>query len=375
MLPIRCFLNSMSALLLSGMLSAACGTSHSDPAKSSRGDAAGHDSHVPVAAGDAARSGKGGTGEGGAGRAGVGGGSNAAGRAATAGESSSAGRSANEEPIATKFVVRNDGDDALMLGSNCGVVWPALFEGDNQLGLVNSCSCPCEDRSVCGCPAVCLNTQELVVPGKSVTRTWDGTALDYSTDMTRSCFVERVPPTGTKLEVRACWNYGETGMPQACSAEWFAYGRDTEVTLSAKPAAATGKTTTVGLTNASGDTIYVVKERCGSQDWFRLDMGKEISVNTFCPCSCDASFHATSCPACGACAPDVFEAVAPGATIQFEWDSRFWYRYDSLCAKPYNMPRGSQVKVQLCWSKTPGGEPICQPTVVDIGARTVLSAG
>lgn len=340
-------------LLLGGMLIDACGTSHSDPEKNSPSDAAGHDS-------------------------GAGGGSSAAGRAGGASESSAAGRGAKEQPTKrtkTKFIVRNDGEDALMLGSNCGAVWPILFEGDNQLGLVNSCSCPCEDRSVCGCPAVCLNTQELVVPGKSVSRTWDGTALDYSSDMTRSCYVERVPPTGTKLEVRACWNYGQSGMPEACSAEWFAYGRDTEVTLSAKPSTADAKTTTVGLTNASAATIYVVKNHCGLQDWFRLDMGQEITVNTFCSCGCDASFHITQCPSCGQCGEDMFEAIAPGATIQFEWDGRFSYSYEGGCTKQYNMPGGSQVKVQLCWSKTPGGELICQPTVVDVGARTVLSAG
>jgi hypothetical protein len=61
--------------------------------------------------------------------------------------------------------------------------------------------------------------------------------------------------------------------------------------------------------------------------------------------------------------------------IAFEWDSRFWYHYESGCSKQYNMPAGSQVKIQVCWSKTPGGEPICQPTFIDVGASTMLSAG
>jgi hypothetical protein len=378
------FASSFATLLLGGMLTGACGTAHSGTPNDGSAGAAGDGSHGPGAgrAGNAAASGTGGTRAGTAGRAGDAAGSGtggakagSGGSAGVAGESSAAGRGGDASPTETTFVVRNDGEDALMLGSTCGALWPSLFEGDNQLGLVNTCSCPCADQSVCGCPAVCLNTQELVVPGKSVSKTWAGTTLDYSTNMARSCYVERVPASGTKLEARACWNYGTRGMAETCSTEWFAYGRDTTVTISAKPALASSKPTTVGIKNASADPIYVVKNRCGAQDWFRLDMGKEISVNTFCGCGCDENFKATTCPVCGQCAPDEFEKVAPGATVTFEWDNRFRYHYDSGCSKQYNMPAESRLNVQLCWSRTPDGDTVCQGTIVELNGSNVLTVG
>lgn len=378
------FASSFVVLLLGGMVVGACGTAHSGTPNDGSAGAAGDRSHGPAAgrAGAAAASG-GGSQAGTASRAdddaasGTGGTqAGGGGRASVAGEASAAGRGGDESPTETTFVVRNDGEDALMLGSTCGALWPSLFEGDNQLGLVDSCSCPCEDTSVCGCPAICLNTQELVVPGKSVSKTWAGTALDYSKDQTRSCYVKRVPASGTKLEARACWNYGNRGMPETCSAEWFAYGRDTKVAISAKPALASSKPTTVGIKNASVAPIYVVKSRCGAQDWFRLDMGKEISVNTFCSCDCDENFKRTSCPVCGQCAPDVIETIAPGAMITFEWDNRFWYNYDSGCSNQYNMPAESQLTVQLCWSREADhGDSICQGTIVNVGESNVLTVG
>lgn len=295
------------------------------------------------------------------------------GRAGAAGRAGAGGMSASK-PTETTFVVRNDGKDALMLGSSCGAVWPSLFEQDNELGLVNSCSCSCADTSVCGCPAICLNTQELVVPGKSVSKTWEGVALDYSTDRNRSCFVERVPARGAKLKAKACWNYGDQGKAEKCSEESFAYGTDTTVTITAKPQASASILTKVGLVNTTDAPIYVVKERCGTQGLFDLDMGEEISVNAFCPCSCDAELKPTSCPTCGGCPEDVFEALAPGEMLVFEWDSGFYYQYESGCAGRYTMPPRSQVKLEQCWSKSPTTAQTCQSSYVVIGQETVLSA-
>ena len=370
------FERSVAALALSLPLGA-CATTHSDAADAGSAATAGTTNATAGRAGDAAESGRGGPGSGNGGAAGNAAvsGKGGAGSGGVSGANSSSGR--GDAPIKTKFVVRNDGEDALMLGSKCGAIWPLLYAGDNQLGLVNTCSCPCSDRDACGCPGVCLDTQELVVPGKSVEKNWDGTALDYSTDMTRSCFVERVPATGSALEVRACWNYGDRGMSDTCSSESFAYGTETEVTISAKPEAAAKsvKPTTVGIRNAGSTPIYVIKDRCGAQDWFRLNMGPEISVNTFCACDCDENFHAMNCPACGQCAADQYERIAPGATLQLEWDSKFWYRYESGCSNRYNMPLESQLKVKLCWSQTAGGDDICQETIVDVGASNILTVG
>jgi|GEM_PF-4254122 len=105
------------------------------------------------------------------------------------------------------------------------------------------------------------------------------------------------------------------------------------------------------LVNATGEPIQIIKEQCAQQGWFKLDMGEHSSVTAFCPCVCSADKLAASCPACGGCAPDVVETIAPNERATVEWDGQFYYTYPSRCTARYTYPPGLSLRGKLCWRK------------------------
>jgi hypothetical protein len=363
----------VTVLSVGGLFTTACGEAHS-------GDPNG-------SAGAAARGGGPGRGpeagiqpEAGRGRGGAGGGlmsvPNAGAGGGVAGRTSAAGRggagvSGIPEPTATMFEIRNEGEAALLLGSNCGASWLGLTDGAKQLGIGSSCACACDDLSACRCPAICVNTQELLVPGTSASRTWEGVAFDFSGDP--SCYERHVPQPGDSLTARGCWNTAESGETEGCSAVDFVYGEDSVVTIPAKGEAPASSLTRLVLTNTTSGPIEVVTDSCGLQGWFALDMGPEIALSTFCPCECSSELKPNQCPTCGGCTEDVIQTLSPGEDVSFEWDGRFDYRYGSGCTQRYGMPAGTQVKGKFCWRKPAESAQTCVTGPFPLGRVTTMT--
>lgn len=274
-------------------------------------------------------------------------------------------------PSPTQITLENVGPAPILLGSDCGGLWLELSSQNKSIDYNRYCKCPCEDRSVCGCPAICINTQTVLVPGESSKFAWDGIALDSTT--TPGCYVQDVPQFGSPLTARACWN-APVGMksPDHCSETSFAYGQRLDVTLTASAPAPAARSITLKLINGSTGPIDIVRKTCGVQGWFELDMGPHFALNQFCPCSCDANFQRASCPACGACAEDEHVTLAAGASESMLWDGAFFYTYASSCAQRYDFPDGTQVTGKLCYRKSGEMVTTCTPTSFTIGQQSIV---
>lgn len=295
--------------------------------------------------------------------------SSTAGTGASAG---SAGQIAFHEPTATKFVIRNDGDAALLLGSNCWGKWLDVSALGESFSIDEPCSCECGGTASidCMCGFICRYTEKVLVPGESVTHSWDGHALDVTDPPT--CHTKRVPEPGSELAARGCWNVYEN--QNLCDSVAFTYGSDTEVTLSAKATAPAPTRSRATLTNGTETPIQVVKERCGAPGWFELDMGEEFSLPGPCTCPCDDEFKASACPSCGACTNDVLQTLQPGASISFDWDGEFVHRYASGCSQRYAFPTGMQIVSKFCWTKPGDSEPTCHGGLSTVAQNVSFSA-
>jgi hypothetical protein len=376
--------NFERALVLGALMLAACGVSRrSDPEAVS--DAA-------AASADAAEAGRAGTGKtrtrdkpnqpssGSTGTSGKGDAGSGAGGSGSGGQTTDLGSDAEDggagqismgEPIETTFVIRNDGEAALLLGSNCGDNWLTLSEQGQPVAHDSTCSCECGAVSnACQCGFICRYTEEVIVPGKSATRTWDGNALDFPANDT--CYVKRVPESGSQFEARGCWNVYDD--KESCSAVPFAYGSDTSVAISAKADPPAATLSRIMLTNATEGPIQVVKAHCGLPGWFELDMGMQLSIHDTCACPCEDGFKPGACPTCGACAEDEIETLAPGESIWSDWDGQFSYQYESGCSKRYAMPKDTNVMVRLCWTKSGETAPTCRTPPFRLGEGFNLMA-
>jgi hypothetical protein len=371
----RSRLGTVWILSLVGALSGACGQT---PIPAAVADAGAKPSNA-AGSGGAGVTASGGAGSavvpaGGKGNAGTGGRTGDAGAAAAgkAGrDANAAGRKALAMPSQTQIAVRNQGAAPILLGTACGGLWLELFNQNMPIDYNRYCKCPCEDRNVCGCPAVCINTQTVLVPGESSELIWDGIALDSNTNP--GCYLQSVPELGTGLTAKACWNAPEgTKTPDHCSEASFAYGKDLKVTIPASSPAPAPRSVTLKLVNGSMGPIEIVQQRCGTQAWFELDMGEHFALDQFCPCSCDAKYQRDSCPACGPCAEDVTKTLAVGASESMVWDGGFYYSYASGCAKRYALPDGTHVSGKLCYRRSSDMTTTCTPTAFELGQQSIV---
>jgi hypothetical protein len=192
--------------------------------------------------------------------------------------------------------------------------------------------------------------------------------LDYANP---NCYVERVPATDSELTVKGCWNVVQGVVdPDQCTEKPFKYGQETTVTLSARGPAAQPQKTTLELRNETSESIEIVKDHCGIPQWFDLDMGENITTQVFCSGGCDEQYKPKPDPACGGCADDVIQTLAPGQAASVVWDARFFYQYPSGCQAGYVMPSGTQARAKLCWRKPGDAALRCAPTWFDLGQLT-----
>lgn len=278
--------------------------------------------------------------------------------------------------VPTDFVFYNRGTDPVVLGGNCGETWPSLTQDGETLGIDTSCACSCADfhspAGCPGCPDICLNTTELVVPGVPHTYNWDGLALNFARP---ECYSLQAPAHGSLITAWACHDLAASDNPPCVSTE-FEYGVDEEVTLTATPGPQPGERHAIVIENQTGVSIEIVVDHCGSEAWFQVaEEDPRISTSVFCPCSCNDAFQPDVCPVCGACADDVVVTLAQGESHDFDWDGRFWYQYDSGCARNYAMPASYGPLVKVCYTKLGDDAATCTtptPLVTGPGVNTFL---
>ena len=296
-----------------------------------------------------------------------------AGRSAT-----ESGRSAPAKPTQTQIVVTNVGSAPIQLGSNCGGfpathggLWLELFDQSLPVTYDRYCKTSCENPSVAGCPALCFSTQTLVMPGENNEFIWDGIALDQSTN--KGCYLETAPAPGTVLRAKACWNAPDgVRRPEYCREESFVYGRDLRVTLPARGPETAARSVTVKLRNRSQGPIEIVRERCGAQGWFELNMGKQYALQNFCPCSCTSRYERDLCPACGACAADVLATLDVGGSESTSWDGSFYYTYASGCSQRHLMPDDARVNVKVCYRKQAASDLTCTEAALELSHQSII---
>jgi hypothetical protein len=269
-----------------------------------------------------------------------------------------AGRDAGEPlPVPTTITLENAGSAPIVIGDQCGGSFLSLKHGEQALAYDRSCACACEAGMVCGCPAICRITEQLVVPGKDASIDWDGLWLRYDDP---SCYELAGLRHGDEVTAKACYHLG-AGI-ETCDETTFAYGAERNVKITAQPHSAARSPASIVLENRTGGPIRIITNHCGTQSWFQLALPDErASLSVFCPCSCTAEHGLGICPTCGECADDELETVANGAEHSFEWDGMFWYEYESGCTERYAMPAGYMVQARVCFLRAGESAPTCQP--------------
>jgi len=257
----------------------------------------------------------------------------------------------------TDFVYENRGPDPVVIGGSCGETWPSLTQDGDPLAIQGGCACACSDfHTPDGCPAcpdICLNTAELVVPGVPHTTSWDGLAFNYTRP---ECYTLQAPAQGTELTAWVCHDVDASDDPQCVETD-FEYGVEQEVLLRATPEPQPPVRQLIQIENQTGVPIDIVVDRCGSQGWFQLaEKDPRIVMNMFCACACNDAFEVEACPDCGACNAEQSLTLAVGESHSFEWDGRFWYQYESECARNYAMPQSYAPLVKVCYSKLGDGD-------------------
>ena len=278
-------------------------------------------------------------------------------------------------PVPTTFTLANIGSAPLVVGGQCGGTFLSLMHEGDSLLFDRSCACSCDAPEVCGCPPICLNTQELVVPGESTSVEWDGLFARFDEP---ACYELAGLTRGDVVTADGCWSLGLDEGAVACESVDFAYDIEREVTIEARHDSAVRTPVTVVLENQTGGPIELVTDECGVQTWFALELRDqpETTLSAFCPCACNADFEldSGSCPVCGGCAETVTSIVAAGATHSFEWDGRFFWSYQSGCMNQYSMPRGLMVAAEVCFTRSGATSRTCQPFSFVLGESDEVRA-
>jgi len=269
--------------------------------------------------------------------------------------------------VPTTITLDNTGSAPFVVGNQCGGTFLTLSHAGENLAYDLSCSREC-GTDVGGCPAICLFTQQLVVPGKSASMQWDGR---YGRFDDSGCYELAGLQRGDVVTAQACWNETPNGPPPQCQTTDFLYDQQREVTIRAEHHSAARTPVSIVLENRTGGPIELVTDSCGAQQWFALALKDEpgASLSTFCPCSCNADFAIDpgSCPGCGACADPVLQTLDDGALLTLQWDGMFWFAYDSGCSEQYAMPAGFMVNAQVCFKRPGATTRTCQPTSFTLG--------
>lgn len=88
----------------------------------------------------------------------------------------------------------------------------------------------------------------------------------------------------------------------------------------------------------------------GIPGWFQVRQETErLEIVGNCITDCrdyDPARGLTVCPA--VCKPDIYEELAPGGSIEFEWDGASWQRDPSGCARRAPVPAGTSLDVEFC---------------------------
>jgi hypothetical protein len=277
-------------------------------------------------------------------------------------------------PVPTTITVENDGSAPIVLGNLCGGRFLGLSHEGDELAYDRSCANEC-GSDVGGCPAICLFTQELLVPGEEASFDWDG--LFASFEGHPECYELSSLPSGDEVSATACWNETPEGELVDCTSVGFAYDEERDVTISVKHDSEARIPTKISFKNLTGGPIGIGITSCGQQDWFQLalplDEGRSVSLTSSCPCSCDADFEVTVCPDCETCSVPTIETVPAGETRSFEWDGMFWYNYPSGCSAQYAMPASFLVPGEICFTRQSTGVRSCQPVSFVLGENAEIS--
>jgi hypothetical protein len=274
----------------------------------------------------------------------------------------------------TSIELRNVGSAPFVTGSTCGGSFLALSQDGIELVVDRSCSCACEGDGACGCPAVCLNTLELLVPGESTSFLWDG---EYARFDDPSCYVLASPAHGELIAAEACWNQLPSSTVPGCQREEFRYGIDREIVIEGDNPMAGLTGVKIVLENQTGEAIDIVTDECGVQRWFRFGPELEAAGRTldaFCSCQCDADLEVSDCPVCGPCSETVALTLEPGEIQVFDWNGGFVHTYDSGCARRYAMPPGMFLQTQVCFRRTASRAEECQPLAFTLGESAEVFA-
>ncbi|HKU41149.1 MAG TPA: hypothetical protein VJR89_23465 [Polyangiales bacterium] len=266
----------------------------------------------------------------------------------------------------TSIVVENIGAEAIVLHPDCGAVWVEIRRGDEALDVTWYCKTMCDPPRHGGCPAICLTTDKLLVPGARKTFEWDGTFFQQQ----GTCHASEVPEQSTELTATVCWDalLPWSAAPECASAS-FEYGVATEVVVRAQREPVQPRTTTLQLTNRRDTPIEIIAEHCSSQGVFSTDVGTTSSLAPGCICSCNDAAPDGQCslPACGTCAPDVVKVLQPGQAFEYEWDQHVWHRPVSTCSSEYALSPEDAVAMRACWRASPMAQ-------VECAKRTVKSS-
>lgn len=345
-----------AALGLVSAISIGCGTSHTGP-----GPTAGAGSAGTGAAGNAGV-GSAGSGASGSGVSGVSGGwSGVSGGVSGSGAGTGAGGTGAPGGAPLDVLLQNRGQSPVLLGGNCGQAWPSFSRNGEVIATDSLCGCSCSEyQGACGCLAFCPITAELLFPGEDTSYRWDG----YERATTSlGCYELEGFERGDMLTASACFDLYFEGDQSfiECAETDFAYGVDNEAIITIEPEAKQPIATPLTLTNMSSKPITIITDSCGSQAVFELKGTAEqnMSMNAFCPCSCAEDWKTSICPACGACADDVTQTLAPGESYTTTWDGNFFYHYDSGCSQRYAMPRGFPVEMNVCYTKEGESQSTC----------------
>lgn len=272
------------------------------------------------------------------------------------------------EPVPTTIALENEGTAPLIVGTLCGGTFLTLAHDGEDLVFDRSCGCSCDAPDACGCPPVCSNTQELVVPGERASIEWDGLYARFDEP---ACYELSGLSAGDVVTAAGCWTGGAEGAARGCETVDFTYDEQREVTIPAEHHTAARTPARIVLENQTGGPIQIVTDECGQQAWFALALKEHegASLGEFCPCGCNADFELepAGCPVCGGCAEPVVETVAAGGRHGFEWDGMFWNRYPSGCANRYPMPASYLVNAEACFTRQGESTRTCQPFFFVLG--------
>ncbi|MBW2526482.1 MAG: hypothetical protein JRI23_20040 [Deltaproteobacteria bacterium] len=266
-----------------------------------------------------------------------------------------------EEPVEALITLVNGSDMPVWVQTGTASwqpEWGVISDAAGPLRTALGCDCDCETGS-CGtdCPTAPAPVADMLDPQEYVERTWTGSY--YVESAAGDCVETHQAKVGETYSIEFCWggSYALDGAgPNSMITNTECVQRDFTASQSqtlrhAALSAPVSETVTFVIENGGSAPIYVQEQQdCGTDPaWFSVSFGDEpLSLFEDCGlCPCLDVNCGEACPASCALASTV--ELAPGETIEHEWDGyHFMARSSPDCEQEAAAPR-APLAVELCW--------------------------